>query len=524
MRTESARILRDASKLFGAQLTNGAVALVFSAWLIRSISREELALYPIFGLCVGFVASISNLGLTMAQQRLIPERMAAGNESEARAIARTCLRITVSLAAVMGMLAAILAPQLSRWLLKTPEFTPIMRGLAPGIFLGAVSNHFSYLLQSTNRFGQVSLNNIVTGCMGKVLAVPLYIIAGRWGLVMAMTMPPLLGVILAFIPLRRFLWGEVKHSDFSRPRSLLHYSLPFYGTSIVTFLNTNADSLLLAALTSPKYLATYYVAYQFVSYLFQFGNAGFRVLVIKVSQLRTEGVERVAASFTKSSRYLFLFFIPSCGILAALAPIIIRLYAGAKYAGAGPILAVLCLYMFFFTLFGLHRFYVFSLSQPVATLKLQMMTASLTLSFTAVCVYLWGGMGAAVGQAIALALAGGVGYVILRRDMPVRYDFAGARIGLVSLIPASAVMVFPQWLALPNWISGAAAVIALPTFVVTFLRVMAPSDRRLLQDYLPKRLWEIAAGLAFIAPRTKPLKEGPGAVLNPAASPVETTK
>jgi len=524
MRTESARILRDASKLFGAQLTNGAVALVFSAWLIRSISREELALYPIFGLCAGFVASISNLGLTMAQQRLIPERMAAGNESEARAIARTCIRITVSLAAVMGVLAAILAPQLSRWLFKTPEFTPIVRWLAPGIFLGAVSNHFSYLLQCTNRFGQVSLNNIVTGCLGKMLAVPLYIIAGRWGLVAAITIPPLLGVMLAFIPLRSFLFGTVEHSEYSRPRSLLRYSLPFYGTSIVTYLNTNADTLLLAALTNPRYLATYYVAYQFVSYLFQFGNAGFRVLIIKVSQLRTEGLERVAASFTKSSRYLFLFFIPSCGILAGLAPIIIRLYAGEKYAAAGPILAVLCLYMLFFTLYGLHRFYVFSLSRPVATLQLQAMTTALTLGFTAICVYLWGGMGAAVGQAIALALASGVGYLMLRRDMPVRYDFAGASTGLVSLIPAVGLMVVPRLLSLPTWVAGAAAAIALPTFVITFLRVMAPSDRRLMQDYLPERLWKMAAGIACIAPRTQPLEEAPGAILSPVTSRVESPR
>jgi len=207
MRSESARILRDATKLFSAQLANGAIALVFSAWLVRTISREELALYPILGLCVGFVASVSGLGLSMAQQRLIPERMAAGNEAEARAIARTCLRISVAGATVLAALAAVFAPQLSRWLLKTPGFTTTMRALAPAILLGAVANHFSYLLQSTNRFGQLSLNNMVTGSLGVMLAVPGYLLAGRTGLVCAMTVPSALAVILAFVPLRCFLMG-----------------------------------------------------------------------------------------------------------------------------------------------------------------------------------------------------------------------------------------------------------------------------------------------------------------------------
>lgn len=524
MRSESARILRDATKLFSAQLANGAIALVFSAWLVRTISREELALYPILGLCVGFVASVSGLGLSMAQQRLIPERIAAGNEAEARAIARTCLRISVAGATVLAALAAVLAPQLSRWLLKTPEFATTMRALAPAILLGAVANHFSYLLQSTNRFGQLSLNNMVTGSLGVMLAVPGYLLAGRTGLVCAMTVPSALAVILAFVPLRRFLMGGTASAQVARPRSLLRYSLPFYGTSIVTFLNTNADSLLLAALTNPRYLATYYVAYRFVSYLFQFGNAGFRVLVTKVNQLQVEGLNRVAASFTKASRYLFLFFIPACGVLAVLAPIIIRLYAGSRYAGSGPILTVLCLYMLFFTVYGLHRFYVFSVSTPVATLKLQAATACLTLGITAVCVYFWGGMGAAVGQAAALLLADGVGYLMLRRDMSVRYDFAGVKIGVLSLLPTSAVMLAPQWLSLPVWVSVAAAVAAVPVFLMTFLRVMAPPDRVLLKDYMPRRVWGIVTALALIAPQTDLRQEGASAVLAPAGPPMETSK
>ena len=108
--------------------------------------------------------------------------------------------------------------------------------------------------------------------------------------------------------------------------------------------------------------------------------------------------------------------------------------------------------------------------------------------------------------------------------MSVRYDFAGVKIGVLSLLPTSAVMLAPQWLSLPVWVSVAAAVAAVPVFLMTFLRVMAPPDRVLLKDYMPRRVWGIVTALALIAPQTDLRQEGASAVLAPAGPPMETSK
>lgn len=493
---ESARILRDATKLFGSQLAVGAVAIVFSAWLVRALSKEELALYPVLGLCVGFVMAVSGFGMGMSQQRLIPERMASGREEEARGVARACLRLSVGGAAVMAGAAMVLAPQLSRWLLKTPEMAGMLRALGPAIFLGAVSGQLHIVLQSTDRFGRLSLNQLLVGTLGVVLAVPCYRLLGRPGLVVAMTSAPLVAVVVALAPLREFLFTAPARRV--EMRELLRFSLPFYGTSVITFVNTNADSLLLAALTSPEHLATYYVAYKFVGYLFHFANSGFRVLMIKLGKLKVEGMDRVAGSFTRASRYVFLFIAPVAGALAAVSPMTIRLYAGHRYGAAAPVLAVLCLYMFVFMLYGLHRFYLFNLAAPRATFELQLVTTCLTLGITAAAVVRWGGMGAAAGQAAALGMAAGVGRVMLGRQVAVRYDLGGLRIALAALAPSAALVLAAQLLSGRLAVELAAAGAALLVFAFIFMRLISARDAELLRHYLPRPAWRALLAVSLL--------------------------
>jgi O-antigen/teichoic acid export membrane protein len=511
---ESARILRDATKLFGAQVAGGAISLVFSAWLVRALSEKELALYPVLGLCVGFTLAASGLGLSMSQQRLIPESLAAGREAQARGIARSCFWVNVWTALALAALAAVIAPQLSRWLLKTPDFTGVMRALAPSIFLGAFAGQLGFLLQATNQFGQLSINRLVSGSLGIILAVPCYHALGLAGLVIAMTLAPLAAAVLSLIALRSFLFGG--EAEAVSTAELVRSAVPFFGTSVITFLNTNADSLLLATLTTPEKLATYYVAYKFVGYLFHFANSGFRVLLTKLGQLKAAGSGRVAASFTKASRYVFLFLVPVSGLLAVLSPITIRLYAGPRYQSAIPILALLCLYMLVFMLYGLHRFYIFNLAPPAETFKLQLVTTCLTLAATAVAVHYWGGLGAAGGQTVALVLAGALGWFMLGKVVRVRYDLSGLRVALIALAAAAPPMLAGQLLGHSTASALAGIAVGSVIFLAIFVRLISQRDAEILRHYLPWNTWRIVLALALVWRERGPEPEpAPAPALNP---------
>ena len=380
------RMARDAGMLLASRITAGAIAVFFSAWTVRLVTKEELSLWPVLGVTAGIAEAVAGFGLPMASVRLVPAHLARGEHEETGRLLRLCL--LVQTVALLVFCALLLAGSrfVARLMLKNEGLTTAVAMLTPAVFLRSLGTFLNYYLQSAGGFRQMSINTVVSGVATTGTAPFLYLWLGWRGIPIALALGPFLACLLALLRLRRLILQGRGIGDL---RKLLGFSSPFYATGFLAFFQTNADFVLLGVLTSPEQMAPYYVAYRVVAYLFKVSKAGTSVASRRVAELQVAGQQRVEAAFTRTFHYLSIVLLPLCVGVAGLSWLVIGLYGGSKYAQSAPILAALCGYAFVQTVYEVYRLNIWVRGKPAETLRVQLVSSSLMTLLTAIGVPPW---------------------------------------------------------------------------------------------------------------------------------------
>ncbi len=432
-------------------MATAAFSVFFTGWLLRLIPTEELAVWPIAVALAAAVEALASLGMGDTFVRRIPRYLAEGKRDDAGALLRTGVLLNVAACAVATALLTINPRWTAQHLIGDASHTAIVSSLAAMVFLAAVDKRLHWGLTATQQFGRIAVLDLFSRVARMPLAVALYVHYGLSGLLVAFAIVPGASCVVTLV----LLWPYMRRCHgFAPVGGLLRFSAAYYGVSILGFMRGRAQYLVIGILSSPEVLSLYFVASKVSDYLRELGGFGIGVVTPKLAERGGTSPEERPRILQQCSRYLLLIMLPMHVAVAVLAVPIVRVYAGADYAGAGAILSVLAAYTWLQLAYDLHRAHIQVYAPPVHLLMLQAISAGVDLLTMATLVVLLGALGAAVAKLITYALLNVVAGALLARTMPLRYDlqalrsalFAGALLalacyGVAALAPRASIAV-----------------------------------------------------------------------------------
>lgn len=483
----SERAVKDTAKQFGSQLMVGAAAVFFAAWLNRILPAREMAVWPLCLSLGGVISAAASLGMGDSFVRVIPALQARGEHSEAARHLKTGLLLNLIVCALLSVLIYYASAEVARYLLHDPKLVGLVRPMALSAFFIGAGERLNWAMQATQQFGKRALVNGIVGIIRTPLAVALYLLmAGAHGVVMALTITPLLGCLLSLV----WMWPHLRLGRGLAPaRQVLSQSLPFYPVSLTSLICGRMNQLIIALFVAPEVLATYFVATSIsAGYVASLDRFAIEATTPKLSEkgALAEGIRDTERVFSKCTRYVFLGLTPLHVLVAVAATPLLRLYGGPQYAHAGPVLAVSCLGLLILTLQDLHRAHMVVFARPRHVFALSVVNGVTNIGLLVLLAPLLGALGAALadaGVAIVLAI---VSALLLRKTMRVRYDVPA----LANSTAAAAVAGALLWAAHPLWQSRSLAVLPLlavagTAYSLAITRVLRPEDRQLALNCLP---------------------------------------
>ena len=485
-KSTSTRAVQDTARLFGARMAAGAISVFFTGWLLRLIPAEDLGVWPIALALGAAVEGISSLGMGDTFVRRIPRYLAEGRSADAGALLRTGLLLNVVAAIIATTLLVAYPDWAARHILRDPSKASLVTNLGLVVLAIAVQKRLQWGLQATQQFNHIAILSLFTHIGLAPLGVLLYLHYGMAGLLAAFAIVPAIAAVATVV----WLWPHLWIGGGLRPLGdLLQFSAPFYGVSLLGFLQGRAHYLVVGLLTTPEVLAVYFVASKVSDYVRELDGFGISAITPKFAE--RGGVEEGARPriMAKCSRYVFLVLMPMHLGVAALAKPITHLYAGSDYTQASVILAILSLYGFVELLHNLHRAQVQIYSPPVHLLGLQAIAAVLNVAAIGLLVWVWGAMGAAVARLAVYVLLTAVAAKILSRTMPLRYDWRAARGGIQA-----GVLMVGACVAVAALLPGAVApvlvgiALGVLVFVAALRGYVSEDDVDLVMRTVPSRL------------------------------------
>jgi len=425
----SARAVKDTARLFGARVAAGAFSVFFSAWLIRLLPEDELAIWPIVLVLGAAIEALGSLGMGDTFVRRIPRHLVNGEREEASALLKTGVISNLLACAVLTLILATQKSWTAKYLLLDASQTDLVTALSLAAFFLALRGRLGWGLMATQQFTRMAVLSLFSNAARTPLAVVLYLHLGIRGLLLAFTIVPAVACLLSLAWLWPHLW---RSAQFQRPWRLLRFSLPFYGVSIAGLLTGRAHLLLVGLLTSREILAAYFVASKVADYIRELNRFGVSVVTPKLAEKGEADADCQSRVLCKCSRYLFLVLLPMHLGLAVLATPVVRLYAGDAYAEAGVILSILALYAFLEVFYRLHTAHIQVFAPPVHLLGLQVFAGVLNLGVMTALVIPYGATGAAAAKLLSYAILSIAGAWVLRRTMSLRYDTPALRSALMA--------------------------------------------------------------------------------------------
>ena len=347
--------------------------------------------------------------------------------------------------AVVGLLAA--GPIAA--LLNEPELQPVLQALSLVFILSGLAAIPMAILQRELRFRSLALRTIFSLAGGGALGIAMALMGyGVWALVGQQLTTGVLSVVALWwaSPWRPGLTFSRRHF-----RELIGFGANVVGSDLLHYLTRYSDKFLVGTVLGTVPLGIYAVGYR----ILDAASALLVGIARKISFPALARVqhepERLARAYFRMTRITAALVLPGYIGLALVAPELIRLVFGARWAEAGPVAAVLFLVGPAFAVQGFGGTLLNAAGRPDITLRLRFVSAAMTVVGFAIAVP-FGLLAVAAAYAIR-------GYLMLPLQLYYQRKYAGIPTSeyllrlrgpaLATAVMAAAVLAV-KWLLLPR--------------------------------------------------------------------------
>jgi len=481
--SRAARAIRDASKLYGAQVIAAAFAIVFSAWLARNLPSAELSLWPICIVLAAFVEVIGSMGMGNLFVRVIPSLIERNRTQEVAAMLRVGLAINLGVALLVSLVLLSNAERAARFFrLEGQVETSVIRLLIWAIFFTAAYKLVERALYAVQEFDKIAAIRFGFTVLRPSAAVGFYVVTGIRGAILALSLVTLAATGAAILS----LWRHVRVGGGTlRPWHVLKGALPFYPASLINVGTQRLDYLIVGGLTNPAALATYYVARKLPEYLGQLDTCVIEAITPKLSEQRHLGKRAFERGFMRCSRYLVLGLLPLHIGLAAIAPPFVDLYAGGNYPTAAPIMSLLSLGLFVSLMAQFYRAYVIVICNRWHLSLIDAAGSLTSVGLGVPLVIWWSGLGVALSQFAAYVLQVFLGILLLKAVLVARHDAKAIRVAILANVLLIGTAVALQILMPSLWSMPVIIIAGIAAYLLALRKRLTVEDISLTRQLLP---------------------------------------
>lgn len=388
-----------------------AASLILAPIILHSIGDSDYGLWVLLLSVVGYLGLL-DLGIRSAVVRFTAAHDAL-SESDSLARVTGAALLSYSLLAVVALMAtALLAVFSPRVFHAPPASTELLRTIV--FILGvdaAISlplGVFAGVLEGMQRF--TFLNGIqIASTIARSIA---FVIALRFGgRLLAITIISVAVRLLAhaFIATRALFAmpraPQLRSTDSATLFRIVRHSSAILGMSIADRIRFQADAIVISAFAAPSAIADFALASRLSDIPGNFIQMIAQVVTPASSRFAAlDQRDRMRELVLRGNFVCALLIFPASALIAVLAPQLLTLWVGAKYASAAPVLVVLvAAKMLYFAQAAAQRALV-GAGQHAGLVRILAFEAVANLGLSIVLVRPFGILGVAIGTAIPMAV------------------------------------------------------------------------------------------------------------------------
>lgn len=423
----SRRAVRGASVVYLGQGARLVLQMGSTAVLARILSPTDYGLLAMVMAVVGIGEIFRDFGLSTAA--IQADSLDQGQRA-------TLFWLNTGIGAVLTAVAFVGAPLIADGF-GYPELVGMTHALAFTFLLNGMAAQYRAHLIRELRFTTTTIRDVISQIAGVVVAIVAALLgAGYWALVAQQLAQATIGLLILVSATR---WLPVRPGPLRSVRPMIHYGWNLAASQLVSYMNSNVDTLTVSLRFGATPLGLYSRGFQLLMRpLGQLRGPTNNIAVPVLSRLRSEP-ERARGYVIKGQLIFGYTLVPGMALVFAAATPIVLIFLGGQWGQTGPIVAALACAGSFETLA-----YVGSWVYQARGFTPQLFRYSLiSLGIKIICVIVgsqFGLLGVAIGYATAPGLAWPLSLWWLGRltDIPKRQLWQGAGRILACAVPAVA--------------------------------------------------------------------------------------
>lgn len=229
-------------------------------------------------------------------------------------------------------------------------------------------------------------------------------------------------------------------------RRILEYSVPLTASESANVLDRRIDIVLIGFFLTPAAVGFYTLAKQIAEFVVApAGSVGFALSPAYGEEKANDRLERAARIYESSLQFVVLLYVPAAVGLLLVAEPAVTLVFGTDYAGAVPVVQVLCLYLFFQAVTNVTTQALDYLGRARHRAIAKGITSVLNVVLTILFIPVWGIVGAAVATVLTFGLYTLANVYVMHVELPLSYGrlgrIASGAIGISAVMGATVLVV-----------------------------------------------------------------------------------
>lgn len=321
-RIQNDELYKNSVNIIGSSVINAGLGLIFWTLAARLYPPSDIGVTTSMMGVVGFILSLSLLGLTEALVRFLP------SENDKRAAINTATYICILTGIIITLASIFILPQYQ------PHLSDLLNNTNGRIYYASyavfliISTIQDAIFVTTRRTGIILIKTLLNN-LAKILIISFIPIKTTEGLFLAISAAQFLAMALGMIILHRVDMGfSIK--IFHDIKSWFSFSFANYATGLVSNGVLMILPLMILSSLGPEMSAYYYVAYTI--------STGLRFIPQGISRsLFAEGSNNfhtLKEQVKKTVKFMAITMLPLCVILLISAEPILNIF-GRQYAANG---------------------------------------------------------------------------------------------------------------------------------------------------------------------------------------------
>jgi O-antigen/teichoic acid export membrane protein len=342
---EKVRLARSAIYLTLQGLSSSILGIIYFAFIARLLLEiSDLGKIVSISMFSDLLVTFTTLSISSAVTKYFSESIGKEDEKGAHGVIINGLKFLLLSAISSSAICIIFASQISLIFLKDSKDFFYFWLLSINIFLVILSQLFTSIIYAAQMFREYFITYIISNFIKTFTSIIL--LEMKFGIIGVLTawIAGSSSLFLVSLIFSKNLLKIGKNKGEFSLKTMLKYSVPIYGSSIISYFQSTIDKYVILLLTNQEILGLYAPAVTAMAYVAGFSGYITSAIFPKMSELfGKKDLDTMLKGLKEVSRYASIIYVPLAFGLAAVSIPTIDLFAGSRYVGGGPVLMILAL-------------------------------------------------------------------------------------------------------------------------------------------------------------------------------------